>query len=79
MIEKTRKGSKYIKKYDSPKTPAKRLLEDPRTDQSTKKRIQLTLNRINPVALALEVNNLQEKLFQHVAVLTSAYPQGKGA
>lgn len=79
LIDKTRVGSKYIKKYDSPKTPAVRLLEDPGTNQNIKKKIQLTLESINPVALALEVNNLQEKLLQHAQVLTSAYPQGKGA
>ena len=79
LIEKTRVGSKYIKKYDSPKTPAMRLLEDPRTNRNIKKKIQLTLESINPVALALEVNNLQEKLLKHAEVLTSAYPQGKGA
>ena len=79
LIEKRRVGSKYIKKYDSPKTPAMRLLEDPRTNRNIKKKIQLTLESLNPVALALEVNNLQEKLFEHAEVLTSAYPQGKGA
>ncbi len=79
LIEKTRIGSKYIKKYDSPKTPAVRLLEDPGTNLSTRKKIQLTLESLNPVALALEVNNLQEKLLQHAQILTSAYPQGRGA
>ena len=79
LIEKRRVGSKYIKKYDSPKTPAMRLLEDPRTNQNVKVKIQLTLESINPVALALEINNLQEKLLEHAEVLTSTYPQGKGA
>jgi hypothetical protein len=79
LVEKTRVGSRYIKKYDTPKTPAMRLLEDPRTDQGAKETIRRTQEKINPVALALEVNNLQEKLLQHAEVLSSAYPQVKGA
>ncbi len=79
LVEKTRIGSKYIKKYDTPKTPARRLLEDPRIDQSAKEIIQKTMENINPVALALEVNNLQKNLLQHAEILNSAYPEGKGA
>jgi hypothetical protein len=79
LVEKRRVGSRYIKKYDTPKTPAMRLLEDPRIDQSVKERIRKTQENINPVALALEVNNLQKKLLQHAEILSSAYPAGKGA
>jgi hypothetical protein len=79
LVEKTRIGSRYIKKYDTPKTPAMRLLEDLRTDQSAKKMIQKNMENINPVALALEVNNLQKNLLQHAEILSSAYPEGKGA
>lgn len=79
LVEKTRIGSRYIKKYDMPKTPAMRLLETPTISQSTKKMIQKIQENINPVALALEVNNLQKKLLQHAEILSSAYPEGKGA
>lgn len=79
LVEKTRVGSKYIKKYDTPKTPAMRLLEDSRLDQSAKKVILNTMKNINPVKLALEVNNLQKKLLQHAEILSSAYPKKKGA
>jgi len=79
LVEKTRVGSRYIKKYDTPKTPAMRLLEDPRTDQGTKEIIRKNQENINPVELALEVNNLQKKLLQHAEILNSAYPVEKGA
>jgi len=74
LVEKTRVSSKYIKKYDTPKTPAMRLLEDPRIDQRSKDMIRKTQENINPVALALEVNKLQKKLLQHAEILSSAYP-----
>lgn len=79
LVEKTRVGSRYIKNYDAPKTPAMRLLEDPRTDQRCKEIIRKNLENINPIALAIEVSNLQKKLIQHAEILDSAYPGGKGA
>ena len=79
LVEKTRIGSRYIKKYDTPKTPAMRLLEDPETDQDVKEKIRRTQESINPISLALEVTNLQTTLLKHAEVLNSAYPQGKGA
>jgi hypothetical protein len=79
LEEKTRVGSRYIKKHDTPKTPAMRLLEDPRVDKGAKGRILKTLENINPIVVALEVNNLQKQLLQHAVILTSAYPEGKGA
>jgi hypothetical protein len=79
LEEKTRVGSRYIKKHNTPKTPAMRLLEDPRLDQGAKERIRKTLENINPIAVALEVNNLQKQLLQHAEILASAYPEGKGA
>ena len=79
LVEKTRIGSRYIKKYDTPKTPAMRLLDDPKVTEGVKEDIRRIQKSLNPVALALEVSNLQAQLIKHAEILDSAYPQGKGA
>ena len=79
LVEKTRIGSRYIKKYDTPKTPAMRLLGDPNVNKGVKEEIQRVQKSINPVALALKVSNLQAQLIKHAEILDSAYPRGKGA
>ncbi|MDF1569617.1 MAG: hypothetical protein P1P77_16475 [Spirochaetaceae bacterium] len=56
-----------------------RLLDSPAVDESVKKAIRLKRKSLNPVALALQVANLQKKLLDHAEHLQSAYPQDKGA
>jgi len=69
LVEKTRVGFRYIRKYDNPKTPAMRFLEDPRTDQGSKEKIREIQKGLHPVALVFEVVNLQERLLRYAGVL----------
>ena len=80
LIEKTRKGSKYITKYDKPKTPAMRLLEHPDVDPDEKATVRETLNNINSVTIALKVKQLQRELYEMADKnLSLPYPQREGA
>ena len=80
LIEKTRKGSRYIKKYDKPKTPAMRILEHPEVEPEVKENIRNTLDLINPVDIALKVKRLQKKLFDMADKnILLPYPQKEGA
>ena len=80
LIEKTRKGSKYITKYDKPKTPVMRLLEHPDVDPDEKATVRETLNNINSVTIALKVKQLQRELYEMADKnLSLPYPQREGA
>jgi hypothetical protein len=80
LIEKTRNGSRYVKKYDKPKTPAMRILEHSDVDSEVMSNIRKTQDRINPIAIALKVKRLQKKLFDMADKnLSLPYPQKEGA
>ena len=59
LISKDRVGSKVRKKYDKPKTPYQRLLEDPSVSEAVKEHLRQTKAKMNPFKLQAE---LQEKL-----------------
>jgi len=59
LISKDRVGSKVIKKYDKPKTPYQRIIENPRVEESVKEKLRATKATLNPFLLQAE---LQKKL-----------------
>lgn len=77
LVEKKRRGARCSKKYDQPKAPAVRLLESPAVGESIKAAIREQRERIDPVALALEVANLQKKLIKNADRLDQPYPKVK--
>ena len=51
LIEKKRVGTKIVKRYDVPKTPYQRLLENPDFPEAKKRALKLWYDSLNPVAL----------------------------
>ncbi|NPV59244.1 MAG: transposase family protein [Actinobacteria bacterium] len=66
LVEKVREGSRIKKRYDEPKTPYQRILEDPEVDEITKRKLRRKYKRLNPAQLMREINSLQRKLFKTV-------------
>jgi len=67
LIEKTRIGSRVIKHYDQPQTPADRLLNHPAVDERVKQKIRAIQQTLNPLHLAAEVSRLQSALLRAAA------------
>ena len=70
LIEKIRIGSRQIRRFDAPQTPAMRVLHHPEVSSETKKSIRLALAVINPLQLADKVSELQRSLIS----LAHRYP-----
>jgi len=51
LAEKTRLGSKRHRKYESAKTPFKRLIESDQIDEATKIKLKTVYRKLNPAAL----------------------------
>ena len=66
LIEKTRIGSKVIKRYDIPKTPYRRIMEedDNKVPKEVKERLRKQYDKLNPIELKRKIDKLQEKLYQ---------------
>lgn len=76
LIEKTRIGSRVIKHYDQPQTPADRLLAHPAVDESVKNKIRAVQRNLNPLHLAAKVSQLQSALLHEATRQpTEPYPQ----
>jgi hypothetical protein len=82
LQSKERVGAKIKKKYDEPKTPYQRLIESPKLDRHSKKKLKLGIQGKNPFLLRRELDRKLKYFFQMVdhfkrqdmAELTSDYP-----
>jgi len=66
LKEKVRQGSRVKKRYDEPKTPYQRLMENQEVDELTKRKLRRKYKKLNPAQLMREINSLQRKLFKTV-------------
>lgn len=66
LSEKTRIGSKVVKRYEEPKTPYQRLLESPSVDRRIKRRLRTEYEQLNPAQLRREIMWLQQMLLKAV-------------
>jgi len=66
LISKTRVGSKVIKTYDKPKTPAKRLLESEHISQQAKDLLTQEFEQINPFQLQKQMNHKIKQILKTV-------------
>ena len=64
LMSKTRKGTKITKKYDTAKTPYRRILIDNAIDEYQKTKLKSTYEDLNPFELKRKINILQNKLFR---------------
>ncbi|HWA52512.1 MAG TPA: hypothetical protein VG895_05715 [Patescibacteria group bacterium] len=51
LVEKTRIGSRYRKKYDSPQTPYQRVLQEPSILQEQKEKLTMVYQSLDPFSL----------------------------
>jgi hypothetical protein len=63
LRQKVREGSKLTRRYDTPQTPYKRLLDHPLVLQEVKDHLTRQYAALNVVALKRELNHLQQELF----------------
>lgn len=66
LIEKTRVGSKIIKKYDTPKTPYQRLMESPHVPRLQKKKLKEQYENKSPFFLREQLDKKLKELFDYV-------------
>jgi hypothetical protein len=63
LVKKTRVGSRVIKIYDKPLTPAQRVLCHSQIPRQVKAKVGKVLSSLDPLELADQVAGLQRKLF----------------
>jgi len=64
LVFKTRKGSSVFKKYDTAKTPYRRVLECSDIDDKIKIRLEKSYESLNPAALKRRISKLQNRLLK---------------
>ncbi len=64
LISKERKGSKTIKRHDSPKTPYQRIMESAYIETSVKKALTEQIKYLNPFILRKAMEKKLKKVFQ---------------
>lgn len=68
LLEKTKIGSKYQKKYDRPATPYARLLESKHVDEQTKQAMVELHKTLNPFRLQAQIQVKLKRIFQLIKV-----------
>jgi len=63
LVSKTRVNSKWVKKYDQPKTPYQRLLNSPHGASQAKARLQTDHDTLNPFHLKKDIEKKLRRLF----------------
>jgi hypothetical protein len=66
LMQKTRIGSKVVKRYEQAKTPYQRLLESDSIDRRVKRRLRAEYEKLNPAQLKREIDWLQQQLWKAV-------------
>lgn len=67
LIEKTKVGSRYRKKYDLPKTPFQRLIDSAHLEKNTKQRLLFEHQSLNPFDLQKKIEIKLKKVFNLLA------------
>jgi hypothetical protein len=66
LIEKQRVGARYIKKYDTAKTPCQRLIDSPDVDEAKKTFLTELRCNINPFSLKRLIDSLQRQILSQL-------------
>jgi hypothetical protein len=64
LVEKRREGSHVYKRYDTPQTPYRRLLDCAELEQGIKERLREEHRRLRPLQLKRQILELQEQLYR---------------
>jgi hypothetical protein len=65
LLEKTREGSRTIKKYEKARTPYQRVLASKHISQQVKDNLTKQYNSLDPIALKEQIKQLQDQLWKH--------------
>jgi len=68
LKSKIKVNSKYIRKYEKPKTPYQRLLDSEHITQNTKAQLKRVHKQLNPFELKLEIERKLKHIFKYVTV-----------
>ncbi len=71
LIEKQKVNSKYIKRYDKPKTPYERLMNSDDVLEDTKKILENQYKQLNPFVLKKIIEKKLKNIFKYVTVSSS--------
>jgi hypothetical protein len=71
LIKKTKINSKYIRKYDKPKTPYKRLLESGSLSEEKVKKLNDLYKTLNPFELKNKIEYKLKQIFKNVMVTSN--------
>jgi hypothetical protein len=66
LQEKSRQGSKIIKKHDRPKTPLQRVLDSPHVDESIKQQLREQFQALNPFQLKQQMLEKVQRILAQV-------------
>ena len=68
LVSKRRDGARVIKKYDVAKTPYQRVLASDQVSEEVKQRLRQHYLQLDPVALLMEIEALQDQLWSYAYV-----------
>ena len=66
QIYKTKINGRYIKKYDTPKTPYQRLIESPHVKEQQKTLLNTTYKTLNPFILKKQIEQKLKTIFAYL-------------
>ena len=64
LIEKTRIGSKVLKKYDKPRAPYRRIIDSDTVSEEVKENLRRTYEELNPFKLKREIDKITQELWK---------------
>ena len=71
LIEKTKINSKYIKKYDKPRTPYQRVLDSEYVSEEKKEELKKIYKQLNPFELKYKIEYKLKEIFKNVIVTSN--------
>ena len=64
LKEKTRIGSKVLKKYDKPRAPYRRIIDSDAVSEEVKEKLRRTYEELNPLSLKRQMDKLTQELWK---------------
>jgi len=71
LIKKVKINSKYIRKYDIPKTPYMRIIESKYISDENKELLRKKFEQLNPFELKMQIEKKLKKIFKNISVTSN--------
>lgn len=71
LVKKTKINSKYIRKYDIPKTPYMRVIESDYVSDIEKEKLKQIFDKLNPFALKCMIEEKLKDIFKNITVTSN--------